>query len=158
MNDVEIVRWSAAHHEAGHCIVALQRGLRVDEVMLKVQPRWFRTPRADGLAKVGDEKSDASSLALVAAGGPAAEAWWNHVARGGDFAFCHEWTQANNPDDMAKLAGYATAVQQGRQVIVVRAVELVVANWPAVEALAQALAKRGRLNGREIRRLTGVRT
>lgn len=153
MNDLEIVRWSAAHHEAGHCIVGLQRGLRVDEVALKVRPRWFRSTAVDGYADVDDEGADASSLALVCAGGPAAEAWWNHLARGGDFAFCHSWTQANNPDDMAKLASYAAAAQHREQVIVARAVELVVANWSAVEALAQALVKRGRLSRKQIARL-----
>jgi hypothetical protein len=157
MNDDEIVRWSSAHHEAGHCIVGLQRGLQPNEVALKVRPRWFRRPEVDGYADIDDKGADVSSLALVSAGGPAAEAWWNHVARGSDFAFCHSWTQANNPDDMAKLASYAAASQHREQVIVARAVELVVANWPAVEALAAALVKRGRLSGREIRRLAGVR-
>lgn len=156
MSDDEIVRRSAAHHEAGHCVVGLRLGVRVDGVSLKVQPRLFRHPLVDGHAYVGDDDSDKTCLALVAAGGPAAEAWWNHLARGIDFAECHQWTQRYNPEDAAALDGYARAERLDRRHIVSRAVELVTMNWSTVAHLAEALLAHGHLNRQQIHQLVSA--
>jgi hypothetical protein len=155
----------AAVHEAGHAVVAIALGLRVEVVHVR------RAVACDGACVVDPRGPDASPAVLVAgdvavelarAGWPAPNAspgswYWQQLQAGPTdrerTTAATAPTPALGTSDAEKLAAAGLSARNARA----RAGEILGAHWPAVRAIADALIARGELEGAEVHRIAAAR-
>lgn len=151
-NEIDIL--AGAHHEAGHCVVALLLGLPVHELVFRWRHSWFGSHVIlEGYAHIGDSSDTPDLAAPVTAAGPAAEAWWHHVNLGTSFAGCHRQMQRRNTGDAELLRVAILAGRLNERKVIARAVELVTDHWSTVARIAEAALAHQVLTGQQISQL-----
>lgn len=159
---VGVPRPEVAHHEAGHAVMVLRLGLPLYEVLVWEQQRLFKPNLARGhtkLAKRSTFEVPPIKTALVLLAGPEAQAIYLHRVHGHSLRHARSYTSHQNQHgDMAEFYRTWGAVPNdpwARDVFSMRdrVKRMVAGDWPAVAALAQALLRKPRLSGREVRRV-----
>ncbi len=158
---------STAYHEAGHAFAAWRLGVRTTALSIvpdgdakgfHAHRTYFRSLDLVFLPHAYDSSPRAQrrveNMALVCCAGPAAQRHFN--PRG--FRTYHaedDWHQA--VDLLLRKSENTEIVEAYFKLIELRAQNFVAGRWqwPLIECLAEALLKRQRLTGKEVRRVIG---
>lgn len=139
-------RAGVAHHEAGHAIVGLQLGFKIVEASIVER-------EADGYTRLGfvefepEPTLDIPARIIRIAAGPIAQRYYSETLNqafnaSGD----EEQIEALKEALPGSFLERAATVERLRRT----AHEMVIANWRAIEALAETLQCRGAVTGAEL--------
>jgi hypothetical protein len=150
-----------AHHEAGHAVMALRLGLPLHEVLVWEKQRLLRANVARGHTKLAKRMTfevPPIKLALVYLAGPEAQAVHLHRVHGHRLRAARERTWAMNREGdiglyidltIGSREPWARDMQDTQR----RMRRMVGEQWPAIARLVEALKRKHRLTGREVRRV-----